>query len=64
MEKTTLGKFVQSKRKQAGLSQKEVAKQLFLTDIRNKQMGNSWQFLIPTYFNVTRHLRGAFYFRA
>ena len=32
MEKTTLGKFIQSKRKQAGLSQKEMAKQLFLTE--------------------------------
>lgn len=32
MEKTTLGKFIQTKRKQADLSQKEMAEKLFVTE--------------------------------
>lgn len=32
MEKTMLGKFIQIKRKQANLSQKEMAEKLFVTE--------------------------------
>lgn len=43
MEKTTLGKFIQTKRKQADLSQKEMAEKLFVTEsaVSKWERGNS-----------------------